>query len=400
MAQTLPLPHSLNAQTNEQLVAGVHTGGERVPWYIWSCLIAIASGTVGGAWDISWHESVGRDSFWTTPHMFIYFSGILAGLSCAYLILSITFNKNSALRDSSVTMWRCRGPLGAFICSWGAAAMITSAPFDNWWHNAYGLDVKILSPPHVLLALGMMGIRFGAVVLALAEMNRAQGEYRMKLERIFMFLFVFLLATSVGMAQEYTIRIFMHSARFYFVIMLVAPIWLATVSVAAKSRWAATIPTGTYALVHLGFTWGLPLVSAQPKLGPVYQNITHLVPPDFPVLLLAGAIVFDVVRRYIGEWNRWAQAAALGVTFFASFIAVQWPFANFLMSPASHNWIFATGNYPYFMPSSSQWVRNLFVYTDNTARHFWVLMAISVMVAIFMTRIGLAWGDWMRRIRR
>jgi hypothetical protein len=396
MAQTLPLPQSVNARANEQAIARV----QNIPWYIWSCLIAIASGTIGGAWDISWHESVGRDTFWTTPHMFIYFSGILAGLSCAYLILSITFNKSHPLRDSSVTMWGCRGPLGAFICSWGAAAMITSAPFDNWWHNAYGLDVKILSPPHVLLALGMMGIRFGAVVLALAEMNRAAGQYRIKLERMFLFLFVFLLATSVGMAQEYTIRVFMHSARFYFVIMLVAPIWLATVSVATRSRWAATIVTGVYALVHLAFTWILPLASAQPKLGPVYQNVTHLVPPDFPVLLLPAAIVFDLVRRHIGSWNRWAQAATLGALFFATFVALQWPFANFLMSPASHNWFFAANNYPYFIPSSSPWVRDLYVFTESSARQFWILMTIAVMVAMFTTRLGLAWGDWMRRIRR
>ena len=33
--------------------------------------------------------------------------------------------------------------------------MLTSAPFDNWWHNAYGLDVKIVSPPHTLLILGI-----------------------------------------------------------------------------------------------------------------------------------------------------------------------------------------------------------------------------------------------------
>jgi hypothetical protein len=79
---------------------------------------------------------------------------------------------------------------------------------------------------------------------------------------------------------------------------------------------------------------------------------------------------------------------------------VQWPFANFLMSPASHNWFFATGNYPYFIPSSSPWVRNVYVYTDSSSRQFWVLMTISVMVAVFMTRVGLAWGDWMRRIRR
>jgi len=32
--------------------------------------------------------------------------------------------------------------------------MLTSAPFDNWWHNAYGLDVKIVSLPHSILALG------------------------------------------------------------------------------------------------------------------------------------------------------------------------------------------------------------------------------------------------------
>jgi hypothetical protein len=396
VAQTLPLPQSLNARTNERAIAGA----ERVPWYIWSCMIAIASGTIGGAWDISWHESVGRDSFWTTPHMLIYFSGILAGLSCAYLILSITFNKNHQLRDSSVTMWGCRGPLGAFIVSWGAAAMITSAPFDNWWHNAYGLDVKILSPPHVLLALGMMGIRFGAVVMALAAMNRATSEYRIKLERVFMFLFIFLIAACVGMAQEYTLRPFMHSAKFYLVVMLIAPIWIATIATAAKSRWAATIMTGTYALVHLSFTLIFPLVPAQPKLGPVYQNVTHLVPPDFPLLLVVGAIAFDILRYYIRGWNRWAQAAMLGAVFFAAFIAVQWPFANFLNSPVSHNWFFNTGNYPYFIPSTSPWVRNLFIYTDDTSRRFWILMAISVMVAILMTRVGLAWGDWMRRIRR
>ena len=39
--------------------------------------------------------------------------------------------------------------------------MITSAPFDNWWHEAYGLDVKILSPPHMLLAAGIFDSAFG-----------------------------------------------------------------------------------------------------------------------------------------------------------------------------------------------------------------------------------------------
>ena len=53
--------------------------------------------------------------------------------------------------------------------------MLTSAPFDNWWHNAYGLDVRIISPPHALLAIGIFSIVVGALLLTLAQQNRADG---------------------------------------------------------------------------------------------------------------------------------------------------------------------------------------------------------------------------------
>src|SRR5499427_1815349 len=108
---------------------------------------------VGTHWDIAWHRSIGRDTFWTPAHLAIHFAAVLSGFSCGYLILSTSFSKN-ATQEASVKIWGFRGPLGAFICAWGGVAMITSAPFDNWWHNAYGLDVKILSPPHTLLAAG------------------------------------------------------------------------------------------------------------------------------------------------------------------------------------------------------------------------------------------------------
>jgi len=58
--------------------------------------------------------------------------------------------------------------------------MLTSAPFDNWWHEAYGLDVKIISPPHMLLALGIAGIMWGGAILAASYLNRADGEQRVK----------------------------------------------------------------------------------------------------------------------------------------------------------------------------------------------------------------------------
>ena len=396
MANSIPLAQSIKAQTAERASAETMS----IPWYIWCCVISVISAVVGSAWDISWHESIGRDSFWTPAHMLIYLSGVLAGISCGYLILSTTFQKNSPLRDVSISMWGFRGPLGAFICAWGGVAMIASAPFDNWWHNSYGLDVKILSPPHVMLALGMVGIRFGTLVMVLAEMNRAQGLYRAKLERVLFLAAVLLLGMTVGIAQEFTNRVFMHGSRFYLVLMLAAPIWMAMVAWVSKNRWAATIMTAMYTAIHLSFVWILPLVPAVPKLGPVYQHVTHLIPPDFPLLLIVPAIVFDLVRWQSATWGRWAQAATLGAAFLVSFIAVQWPFADFLMSPASRNRFFETTNYPYFIPPTSAWVRNVFLPTEQSSSQFWVRVAIALAVAILMTRVGMAWGEWMRRIRR
>lgn len=391
---------SIATQVQARSDASVTTATDSVPWYIWACLLAVISSVIGGAWDISWHESIGRDTFWTTPHILIQLCGIISGICCGYLILATTFKKDSPLRAYSISMWGFRGPMGAFLCAWGGVAMIASAPFDNWWHSAYGLDVKILSPPHVLLALGMMGIRFGTVVMILSEMNRAQGEYRRKLEWLLYVGFIFFFAMTVGIAQEYTVRPFMHGARFYIVAALIAPILMAAIAAVSKQPWAVTITTALYTAVHLAFTWGLPLFPAEPKLGPVYQHITHLIPPDFPLLLIVPAVVIDLLRRRIDTWNRWAQSAALGAAFLASFIAVQWPFADFLMSPASRNWIFATANFPYFIPQRSPWAQNLFFPTDASASAFWLHMGIALLVAIIMMQMGTRWGEWMREIRR
>src|SRR6202142_1106948 len=160
---------------------------ERVPWYVWCAAAAVTCAMVGVHWDISWHRSIGRDTFWTPAPIAIQLCGVIAGITCGYLILWTTFT-HSQLRAASVNVLGFRGPLGAFICAWGGFAMITSAPFDDWWHNAYGLDVKILSPPHVVLAIGMVAVEIGALVLIAARMNRESGRSRRGLEWLFLYV--------------------------------------------------------------------------------------------------------------------------------------------------------------------------------------------------------------------
>src|SRR5579884_3945863 len=79
---------------------------EAVPWYVWSLFCGIISVVVGGYWDISWHMSIGRDSFWTPAHIAIQLCGVTAGFTCGYLILSCTFNQSSPLRPTSVGVWK------------------------------------------------------------------------------------------------------------------------------------------------------------------------------------------------------------------------------------------------------------------------------------------------------
>src|ERR1700721_2727830 len=134
--------------TTTRTTTRVTTQAATVPWLLWCGVLAVASASIGGAWDVSWHRSIGRDTFWTAAHMAIYACGVLAAIICGYLMLVNNFGRSSSsLRAASVNVLGFRAPLGAFIAAWGGIAMITSAPFDNWWHAPYGLDVKIGSPP-------------------------------------------------------------------------------------------------------------------------------------------------------------------------------------------------------------------------------------------------------------
>ncbi len=355
---------------------------------------------VGTHWDISWHRSIGRDTFWTPAHIAIYMCGVLAGLSCGYLILSTTIDGSSPLRSAAVKVWGFRGPLGAFIAAWGGIAMITSAPFDNWWHNAYGLDVKILSPPHVLLITGIVGVQFGALVLILGQMNRVTERAREKLEWLFLYVGAMIVVCLMILIFEYAVRPYMHSGFFYRVVSITIPGVLAGLARASGRKWAASIVMGIYSLFILGCLWILPWFAAAPKLGPVYQHVTHFVPPEFPLLLIAPALALDWLWQRSAKWNPWIEAAVSGAVFVVVLVAVQWPFADFLMSPASRNRVFGTIYFDYNLRPNSFYARYLFIPLEKSAIQFWAEMALAVLAAILTTRIGMSWGNWMRRIRR
>ena len=378
--------------------AALRAGSTVVPWPLWAVAFASTSVIVGALWDISWHRTIGRDSFWTPAHMAIYLGGVVAGLSCGWLVLHTTFAGSERERAGGVSFWGFRGPLGAWVCIWGALAMIVSAPFDDWWHNAYGLDVEILSPPHVVLAMGIYGIGVGAMLMALARQNGAPAAGRL-LQRLFTYAGGLLILMMATLFTEYLMVPNVHRAPpFFFASAAIFPLLLVGIARGSASRWGATAAAAFYMGVTLLMIWILQLFPAQPMLAPILRQVDHMVPPSFPILLVVPALVIDgVVNRIPAGAGRVPQgliAVAAGVAAILALAAVQWPFAGFLLTESARNFFFAGDQFGFDVaPGAFQyefWGRPM---TAGAAGWTALIAAVSAVG-------GLWWGNWMARVRR
>ncbi len=105
--------------------------------------IALFSAVLAGTWDVWWHGALGRETFWSPPHLLLYISVIVAITTGFYC------------------WWKTREQ----SMKWLAIVLFlipASAPFDEIWHRIFGVEpvnspLIFWSPPHVILALALMG---------------------------------------------------------------------------------------------------------------------------------------------------------------------------------------------------------------------------------------------------
>lgn len=392
---------SVRRTTPKYATRALHERPDTSPPFAWhapAVVFAAVCVMIGVYWDISWHMSIGRDSFWTPAHLLIQAGGLIAGLSSGYVALRTTFGKDPAAHDQAVSFWGFRAPLGAWVCIWGCAAMLTSAPFDNWWHDAYGLDVRIISPPHSVLALGIGAIGVGALLLSLAWQNRA-SKFQQRAMWLLIVAGAVLLMDRAIMLTEYSGKNQMHGGAFYRASMLAYPMALVMMARASKLKWAATRTAGIFMAIMLVLMWIVQLLPATPKLGPIYQPITHMVAMAFPALVIVPAVGVDLIMQRIRA-RPLVLAPILSLVFLALFLAVQWPFASFLMSPAARNWFFNADNFVYWLsPSGVEWSRN-FVSSSPGSSSLGLQLAFAFVLGTVSSYLGLWFGHWMAKVRR
>jgi len=109
------------------------------------------------------------------------------------------------------------------------------------------------------------------------------------------------------------------------------------------------------------------------------------------------AFALDLVMQRSGRRiNDWFLALVASMVFLAAFIAVQWPFADFLMTPAARNLLFISHRMPYSADPAFQarW------YLLNPSDHLGTGLLIALAVGYVSARCALWWGNWMSRVQR
>ncbi len=104
--------------------------------------ISLFSAVLAGTWDVWWHAALGRESFWSPPHLLLYASVLVA--------IGTGFYGWWKTRERSM---KCLAIVLFLVPA--------SAPFDELWHRIFGVEqinspLIVWSPPHVILALALV----------------------------------------------------------------------------------------------------------------------------------------------------------------------------------------------------------------------------------------------------
>ncbi|ALV33096.1 hypothetical protein [Streptomyces sp. CdTB01] len=216
-------------------------------------------------WDDSLHTDVGRDTFWSAPHMLLYGSlGVTLAGTAWWALGRIRRQGLRAAAADPLLRW----PIVS------AASIGISAPADAAWHTAFGRDAVLWSPPHLLAIIAT----FALAITLLRAIAEEGGGWPMVLGG------GLVLAASLAPVMEYESDVPQYSAV-WFLPVAGAGITLAVVLIRRfdPHPWAVTRAAVVVTAVRLAVI-------------PVLAALGHSTPIVPPVLIVALAA--DLVRRW------------------------------------------------------------------------------------------------------
>ncbi|MBM3261954.1 MAG: hypothetical protein FJY97_00765 [candidate division Zixibacteria bacterium] len=366
-------------------------------------LAAVTSTVIGLIWDISWDGIMGKDSFWSPPHFGVTFGVFVACLAaCGAVVQATRSGVSNAVRIRPLYL-----PLGAAFVLWGGCAVLASGTLELWWTRAYGLFPDTWSPPQILYTAGIFALSTGVFFLSVSSRNTVfsntaeAGKTPLGIpiwrhHGPVVWSSALILTFAATATLPYNLPNLQRTALFYTVSCPLYTFLLVWTAQGAEFRGAATLSALFYTGLSVALVWILPLFPATPLIGPVYQPVTHLLPPQFPLLLVLPAFFTDHLMYRVRR-DAWVLFVLLGGVFTTLFLASQWLFSGFLLSDGAVNWFFAGGgkHCPLYMQIGPE--RTEFWGQDQSPLTLGAV-ALCALLSMVAARLGLYAGRWSCRL--
>ncbi|MDP9326061.1 MAG: hypothetical protein M3O87_05945 [Candidatus Dormibacteraeota bacterium] len=280
-------------------------------------LLALLVAWAGFYWDVAWHIDLGRDiELFTPPHLMIL-AGLagIAGAASLSVALATLLGANSGWRLGPI---RIPYASPAFlVCGFGA---LSAFPLDDLWHRAYGVDVTMWSPTHLMMIGGAI-LSIPVMWMLRAEGRRAStrppGRAARRLDRV----------DTVAMAMTLLLGLSAFQLEFDLGVpqwqALYQPVLIALAASVALVVARIVLGGGGALLTVVAFLGARALMSALVFLG-LGRSLIH-----FP-LYLGMALLVELAFWAVARWHRptWFAAVASGALIGTVGLATEWAWSH------------------------------------------------------------------------
>lgn len=207
-----------------------------------------------------WHVSIGRDSLFILPHLILY--------SALIFLFMFMYDSRGTIPRISLLL--------AFL-------VVASGPFDNWWHNNFGIEelnniMIVWSPPHLMAELSILGL----LIIVMQTLVNQNAKFSLTLQWAAISSLVLFMVMPLGLLSPYDVLGPFGGLISLFVIGLLINGYL---QLGRKHLWP---------LLTVMFLLSLPLYIQE---GPItdFENFhEHLPLFALAILVLAPAVIVDI----------------------------------------------------------------------------------------------------------
>ncbi|MDQ6727660.1 MAG: hypothetical protein M3066_16055, partial [Actinomycetota bacterium] len=260
-----------------------------------SGLMMLLVALIGFYWDVAWHVDNGRDQQLFTPSHVMILVG-LGGLiyAAGIAVLFATLGK----ADVGLRAGPLHIPWSAVLLTTLGIGGVAAFPLDAMWHDAYGIDVTLWSPPHIqLIAAGSLATI--ALWLMVSEGRRAAPE-PLPLGRAIHILTAGTVLVGMSTLQaEFDYGVPQFQALYLPIIVMIAAGFTLLATRVALGRWGAVKVTAVYLVLRTFVALAIG--------GALHHTVPH-----FP-LYLGSALLVEAVAWRLGTDRPLRLAVAAGV---------------------------------------------------------------------------------------